>query len=143
MPIASNRRSLPASALTTPAASPPTHKGEMRMDRQLIRDRLEATVGGAAAFASTFANRTFRDLNERARRELDGGAEMAVEAIGRAKAALEKEGLQDLGAFNEAEFINRFVRAWAAYQHAGSRTANWMITGPARFPVRRNEKAMN
>jgi hypothetical protein len=35
-----------------------------------------------------------------------------------------------------------YVKRWLAYQHAGSRTANWMITGPARFPVERNNKRM-
>lgn len=35
-----------------------------------------------------------------------------------------------------------YVKRWLAYQHAGSRTANWMVTGPARFPVERNNKRM-
>lgn len=43
----------------------------------------------------------------------------------------------------QRDWLARAVRKWAAYQQAGARTMNWMITGPARFPVARNEKAMN
>lgn len=113
------------------------------MDREQFRDRLEASVGGVSAFASSFSNRTMRDLNSRAAREFDDGVASAFSTIERVNAALAKEGLQDLGAFDEAGFLDRFVRAWAAFQHAGARTANWMITGPARFPVERNRKAMD
>lgn len=112
------------------------------MDRQQIRDKLERSVGGAANLASFFSARTMSDTNKRAAHELDDGADTVVSALDCIRVALEREGLAEYGG-NDLEFIDGFVRRFAAFQHAGSRTANWMVTGPARFPVARNRKRMD
>jgi hypothetical protein len=39
-------------------------------------------------------------------------------------------------------FRQRLLTAWNALHHAESRVASPMVTGPARFPVKRNEKAI-
>lgn len=40
------------------------------------------------------------------------------------------------------EWADKLGKLWIAMQAAGSRVANPMVTGPARFPVERNRKAM-
>lgn len=40
------------------------------------------------------------------------------------------------------ESAAKAIRLWLAYEAAGARTANPMITGPANFPVARNQKAL-
>jgi hypothetical protein len=107
-----------------------------------LRERLAQSVGGKERLAGFYSARTMRDLNARAEREIEGAAEMIEAAVQRVSQALVREGL-DAFAEPTDELVAKAIRAWAAYQHAGSRTANWMVTGPARFPVRRNEKAMN
>jgi len=54
------------------------------------------------------------------------------------------EALTERGASPEQveEWTAKAIRLWLAYQAAGARTANPMITGPANFPVARNDKAM-
>ena len=99
-------------------------------------------MGGAAQLASFYSARTMGDLNKRAASELDGAADYAIDTLDRIKVALAREGLAEFGG-NDLDFVDGFVRRWAAYQHAGSRVLNWMITGPARFPVRSNEKRMD
>ena len=94
---------------------------------------LEA-AGGTAAVVSWFEWRTFSP---------DRRAELAVSEWGNSL-WLAVEELRRMGATAEqvGEWQARFVKKWLAYQLAGSRTMNWMITGPARFPVERNNKRM-
>lgn len=113
------------------------------MDQQQIRQKLEAAVGGRERFAGSFAARTMRDLDKRAELELEGAAQIAASSIAGVDQALEREGLQAHSQFDPAAFVARFVRLWSAYQAAGARTMNWMVTGPARFPVARNRKRMD
>jgi len=112
------------------------------MERQQIRDRLAQNVGGESAFAESYSNRTFRDLAERASRELDSGADDVIETMGRIDKALTAGGYDAMNLEGREALVARYVRLWSAFHHAGARTANWMVTGPARFPVARNEKAM-
>lgn len=113
------------------------------MQLQDIRDRLERSVGGASNLASMYSARTMRDLDRRAAHELDSAAQTVLSSIEAVAAALKREGLEDHSQFDPEEFVAAFVRKWAAYQHAGSRVANWMVTGPANFPVERNRKRMD
>lgn len=98
------------------------------------RDALAAAVGGEANFASWFRWRTMSCAKKRAASELDSAAsEMAK---------LEQNARAVVGATEDeiTQILNRYVKLWQAYQSAGSRTSNWMVTGPARFNVARNEK---
>jgi hypothetical protein len=112
------------------------------MDRQQIRDKLERSVGGADKLANFFSARTMGDLNKRAARELDDGADTVISALDCTRVALEREGLADYAPDPQA-FIDGFVSKFAAFQFAGSRTANWAVTGPARFPVASNNRKMD
>ena len=105
-----------------------------------IRSQLAASVGGEAQLASWFSNRTFSDLRARAARLLDEAAADAVAMIEKVNRAIEKEGLRQWHSATDADLAQRYARFWAAWQRAGSQTANWMITGPANFPVQRNQK---
>lgn len=109
---------------------------------QTIREALAASVGGEARFASSFSQRTMRDLNKRAARELDDGAADCAAMLERVKRALIDADLLEYRQCTDEELTARYVQRWAAWQHAGSRVANWMVTGPAKFPVARNEKAL-
>lgn len=104
-----------------------------------LRERLAQSVGGKAKLASNFSQRTMRDLDARAEREIEGGAQMIEEALDRVAKAITREGLEAFAEPTE-EPVDKAIRAWAAYQHAGAQVANWMVTGPARFPVARNNK---
>jgi hypothetical protein len=112
------------------------------MTSQTIRETLAASVGGEARFASSFSHRTMRDLNTRAARELDDGAAECTAMLERVAHALTEAGLVDYRQCDDAELTARYVRFWSAWQHAASRVANWMVTGPANFPVARNQKAI-
>jgi hypothetical protein len=107
-----------------------------------IRETLAASVGGEARFASSFSHRTMRDLNKRAARELDDGAADCAEMLERVRRALIDAEVLEFRQCTDEELTARYVRLWSAWQHAGSRVANWMVTGPAKFPVARNEKAL-
>lgn len=108
--------------------------------RDEIRSQLAASVGGEAQLASWFSSRTFFDLHARAARLLDEAADDALAMIEKVNQAIDKEGLRQWHSATDADLARRYVRFWAAWQRAGSQTMNWMITGPANFPVRRNEK---
>ncbi len=113
------------------------------MNQEQIREKLARAVGGEQRFAESFNARTMFDTRKRAARELDDGASTCAATIEQIQRALEREGLADLAAFDAAEFVDRFVRKWSAYQHAGARTLNWMVTGPAKFPTNTNRKRMD
>lgn len=99
-----------------------------------FRDRLVAAVGGEWEFEDAFNWRShYPDLA--ARSALDSGDAMWAEGVLAVIAAGGDVGLCDL-------WGERFLKKWLAYQHAGARVANWAITGPARFPVERNNKRM-
>lgn len=102
---------------------------------QGLRAELIAAVGGIEAFERSFSQRTFSP-ERRARQEIEdavtsitGGADAIYEAGGNAEAV--------------SDWIEGYKKRWQAYQAAGARTVNWMITGPARFPVERNQKRMD
>jgi hypothetical protein len=97
-----------------------------------LRDRLVAAVGGERKFEDAFTWRT-HSPDRAARSALDSGASMWAEGVDAVAAAGGNAELSDVWA-------ERFLKKWLAYQHAGARVANWAITGPARFPVERNNK---
>lgn len=105
-----------------------------------IRAKLAASVGGEKAFAQSFSHRTMRDLDARAHRELSEAASEVVGLEARIANAITAEKLEAFHEFDEDAFLARYVRLWSAYQHAGMRTANWFVTGPANFPAARNQK---
>ena len=100
------------------------------------RAQLLASVGGdMKRFHGWFSQRTFSPARQ---------AESAI-ASWAAHIAEVVEGLSSGGATSEQvdQWVAGCIKRWAAYQSAGSRTANWMITGPANFPVARNQKRMD
>lgn len=99
-----------------------------------LREMLLESVGGFDRFESTFAWRTFQPKN-RAESELRDG----INCLEGAMAELAEAGIDG---DRQRAWLSSAVSKWSMYQRAGSRTANWMITGPARFPKERNEKAM-
>ena len=99
-----------------------------------LQERLVATVGGVERFASNWSWRS-HSPNDRARSAICE----AVASLTNGIAILNAKGAT---AEQVEEWTARAVRLWLAYQSAGARTANPMITGPARFPVERNRKAM-
>lgn len=99
-----------------------------------LHDRLVAAVGGMERFAR---NWSWRSHSPKQRAE--SALQSAVEDIGDGIAALTEKGAT---ADQVEEWTAKAMRLWLAYQAAGARTASPMITGPANFPVARNQEAM-
>lgn len=99
-----------------------------------LHDRLVAAVGGMGRFAGNWSSRSHSP-----KQRAESALRSAVEDIGDGITAL-----TDKGATAEQieEWTEKAIRLWLAYQAAGARTANPMVTGPANFPVARNQKAM-
>lgn len=98
------------------------------------RERLLSCVGGMDAFVTAWSNRTFSP-ERRAAQTIDEGEQYILH--GRAT-VMEAGGTVEMADL----WTDRFIGKWSALQAAGSRVVNWMITGPARFPVERNQKRM-
>ena len=104
------------------------------MKNDICIARLIEAGGGMERIKGWFSLRTFSP---------DRLAQGAVEDYGRELAGKMQE-LEQAGAAADQieQWAAGYVKRWLAFQHAGARTANWMITGPARFPVERNRKRM-
>lgn len=103
-------------------------------DQPSIRDRLLTAIGGYERFERTFHQRT-HSPDRSVRLALDSGEAMWKEGEDAVRGAGGDDAMV-------AVWVDRFLRKWTAYHAAGSRVMNWMITGPARFPVARNEERM-
>lgn len=108
------------------------------MTTEEIRAALLATVGDLVRFQQSFANRTFR----RAESELAEAEATAADCLHKIRTACADLDRPDMADELAAAWLAGFIKRWGAYQAAGARTANWMVTGPARFPVERNAKRM-
>ncbi|EQB06247.1 hypothetical protein [Sphingobium baderi] len=98
-----------------------------------LQERLLKAIGGLDHFSRNWAWRS-HSPKQRAESAILGG----VESIGDGIAALIDKGAT---ADQIEEWTAKAIRLWLAWQAAGARTANPMITGPANFPVARNQKA--
>lgn len=99
-----------------------------------LQDRITAAVGGMDRFASNWSWRSHSP-----KRQAEEAVSEAVATVGDGIAAL----LEKCATAEQVEeWTEKAIRLWLAYQAAGARTANPMITGPANFPVARNQKAM-
>lgn len=98
-----------------------------------LRQRILSDVGGLDKFAGNWNWRSHSP-----KRRAEDAIAGAVESIGDGVSAL-----TDRGATAEQveEWTAKAIRLWLAWQAAGARTANPMVTGPANFPVARNQKA--
>lgn len=97
-----------------------------------VRAELLAIVGGMASFTRSFSARTFTP-ERRAAREIEDAVASITEA---ASVIYDAGGNAD----DVSAWVEGYKKRWTAYQRAGARTMNWMVTGPANFPVERNEK---
>lgn len=102
---------------------------------QVLTDRLLSAVGGMERFAG---NWNWRSHSPKKR------AESAL-TDARVMIAQGGEFITESGGTAEQveEWTAKAISLWLAYQAAGASTANPMITGPARFPVDKNRKAMD
>lgn len=105
-------------------------------DNQIpIREQLIAAMGGMQQFTSGWNWRSHTP-DRRAHSALDSACSAYLAAMDELTAA-------NATPEQVTTWTERFIRKWVAYQQAGARTANPMVTGPARFPVERNRKAMD
>lgn len=100
---------------------------------EALNDRLSNAVGGVDNFAS---NWSWRSHSPKQRAE--SALIEAAQTIGAGVEVLTEKGAN---ADQVEEWTAKAIRLWLAYQAAGARTASPMITGPANFPVARNNKA--
>lgn len=120
--------------MSVPEPSPTQeHKG-IAQPQAHYAERLLSAVGGRERFEQGFAGRAFSPQRLAHSTIAAAAASWAAGVDALAKAGLPPEAI--------AAWEARFLRLWLAYQAAGARTMNWMITGPARFPVERNRKRM-
>jgi len=99
-----------------------------------IEDRLLACVGDLDKFARNWSWRS-HSPKQRAVDALRSAEEDISDAI----SSLAAQGATP----DQIEaWATKAINMWLAYQAAGARTANPMITGPANFPAARNQKAM-
>jgi len=99
-----------------------------------LRQRIIAAVGGFERFSRNWSWRS-HSPNQRAESAIAG----AVTLLENGVSLLIGEGFPPE---QVEEWVSKSIRLWLAFQAAGARTANPMITGPANFPVERNRKAM-
>lgn len=99
-----------------------------------IHERLVAAVGGIEHFRGNWSWRSHspekraRDALADATVMIEQGQAMIV-ALGGCPEQVE-------------QWTAKAIKLWLSYQAAGARTANPMVTGPANFPVARNQKAL-
>lgn len=99
-----------------------------------IVERLRDAVGGVEKFSRNWSWRS-HSPERRAEDALASGST----GIAAGAARLKNGGASET---QIEEWTAKAIRLWLAYQAAGARTANPMITGPANFPVARNQKAI-
>ena len=104
------------------------------LNSQEAIERLIEAGGGMEAIEGWFSARTFR-VERNARAAVEDWGNTLFDCL----SELAKNGATG---DQQKEWNDRFIRKWLAYQHAAARTMNWMITGPANFPVAQNEKRM-
>lgn len=103
------------------------------MSKEILNARLLSAVGGIDKFQRNWSWRSFSP-EQRAQTALSDATDSIHQGA---------NVLIELGATIEQveKWTAKAIRMWLDYQAAGARTANPMITGPANFPTRRNEKA--
>lgn len=106
----------------------------MTSDADQLRERVLAAVGGFDQFSRNWSWRS-HSPKERAEAAISD----VMHWLNNGVSVLTENGAT---AEQVEEWTAKTLRLWLAYQAAGARTANPMITGPARFPVAKNQKAM-
>jgi hypothetical protein len=108
--------------------------GDGGRDMSGLEQRLLASVGGIENFQRNWSWRS-HSAEKRAQQAISSAVAMIENGI----AILRTKGATDE---QSTEWTDKAIRLWLAYEAAGARTANPMITGPANFPIARNNKAM-